>query len=48
MSSIGGLSDGPSHEQGGIPITVKNTGQQIEIEGGEGVIKELSDYLIIF
>ena len=38
----GGLAYGNSHAKGGIPLKVKNTGQNIEIEGGEGVINKRS------
>lgn len=31
----GGLVQGPSHEQGGVPGVVRSTGQPIEFEGGE-------------
>lgn len=33
--SLGGLVQGPSHEQGGIPGVIKPTGTPIEFEGGE-------------
>jgi hypothetical protein len=36
----GGLAYGNSHANGGIPLTVKSTGQRIEIEGGEGVVNK--------
>ena len=38
----GGLAYGNSHAKGGMPMTVKNTGQNIEIEGGEGVVNKRS------
>jgi ADP-ribose pyrophosphatase YjhB (NUDIX family) len=38
----GGLAYGNSHDKGGIPLVVKSTGQNIEIEGGEGVINKRS------
>ena len=38
----GGLAYGNSHDKGGMPLTVKSTGQSIEIEGGEGVINKRS------
>ncbi len=38
----GGLAYGNSHDNGGIPLVVKSTGQNIEIEGGEGVINKRS------
>jgi hypothetical protein len=40
--SKGGLAYGNSHDNGGIPLVVKSTGQNIEIEGGEGVINKRS------
>lgn len=40
----GGLSVGPSHNNGGIPGLIKSTGQPIEFEGGEIIInKEASE-----
>ena len=42
MSSKGGFTKGPSHAEGGIKMTVKSTGQQIEVEGGEGIINKKS------
>ena len=36
----GGLTKGPSHSKGGIKMKVKSTGQQIEVEGGEGIINK--------
>jgi hypothetical protein len=36
----GGLTKGKSHAKGGIKMTVKDTGQQIEVEGGEGIINK--------
>ena len=36
----GGLTKGPSHAKGGIKMKVKSTGQQIEVEGGEGIINK--------
>jgi hypothetical protein len=38
----GGLAYGNSHDKGGMPMVVKSTGQNIEIEGGEGVINKRS------
>jgi len=38
----GGLTKGKSHKEGGIPMTVKSTGQKIEVEGGEGIINKHS------
>jgi GNAT superfamily N-acetyltransferase len=40
--SKGGLAYGNSHDKGGMPMVVKSTGQNIEIEGGEGVINKRS------
>tara|TARA_B110000881_G_C18548621_1_gene502702 strand:- start:891 stop:1463 length:573 start_codon:yes stop_codon:yes gene_type:complete len=42
MSSKGGFTKGPSHDDGGIKMTVKSTGQKIEVEGGEGIINKHS------
>ena len=36
----GGLTKGPSHAKGGIKMKVKSTGQNIEVEGGEGIINK--------
>ena len=36
----GGLTKGPSHAKGGIKMNVKSTGQNIEVEGGEGIINK--------
>lgn len=36
----GGLTKGKSHDEGGIPMKVKSTGQMVELEGGEGVINK--------
>lgn len=36
--AVGGLTEGPSHKEGGIPMTVKSTGQKVELEGGEQII----------
>lgn len=36
--SKGGLFVGPSHNEGGIPTKVKETGEMIEVEGGEPLI----------
>ena len=43
--ATGGLTKGKSHKEGGIPMKVKNTGQNIEVEGGEIIInkKNVSD-----
>jgi hypothetical protein len=38
----GGLAYGNSHDNNGIPLEVKSTGQKIEIEGGEGVVNKIS------
>ena len=40
MKKKGGLTKGASHARGGIKMTVKSTGQQIEVEGGEGIINK--------
>ena len=40
MKNKGGLTKGDSHAKGGIKMTVKSTGQQIEVEGGEGIINK--------
>ena len=40
MSAKGGITEGLSHKEGGIPMRVKSTGQQVELEGGEGVINK--------
>jgi hypothetical protein len=42
MFSKGGLAYGNSHDKGGMPMKVKSTGQNIEIEGGEGVVNKRS------
>tara|TARA_R110000824_G_scaffold149827_5_gene320172 strand:- start:851 stop:1438 length:588 start_codon:yes stop_codon:yes gene_type:complete len=42
METKGGFTEGPSHADGGIPMTVKSTGQKIEVEGGEGIINKHS------
>ena len=42
MVAKGGFTKGPSHAEGGIPMTVKSTGQKIEVEGGEGIINKRS------
>ena len=42
MTAKGGFTIGPSHAEGGIPMTVKSTGQKIEVEGGEGIINKRS------
>jgi 3'-phosphoadenosine 5'-phosphosulfate sulfotransferase (PAPS reductase)/FAD synthetase len=36
----GGLLDGPSHDNGGIPVVVKSTNEPIEVEGGEIIINK--------
>ena len=40
ISSKGGKFKGNSHADGGIPLVVKGTGQQIEVEGEEALIPE--------
>jgi len=40
MSAQGGITEGKSHKEGGIPMVVKSTGQHVELEGGEGVINK--------
>jgi len=40
MSAKGGITKGKSHKEGGIPMVVKSTGQQVELEGGEAVINK--------
>ena len=40
--ALGGLAEGPPHSEGGIPLVVKSTGQNIEIEGGELVVNKFS------
>jgi len=40
--ALGGLAEGPPHSKGGIPLVVKSTGQNIEIEGGELVVNKFS------
>jgi hypothetical protein len=42
MYEKGGLAYGNSHDKGGIPLKVSSTGQNIEIEGGEGVVNKRS------
>jgi len=41
----GGLTKGPSHANGGIPGIVKDTGQPIEVEGGEIIINKAASKL---
>lgn len=36
----GGTLVGPSHKEGGIPVVVANTGQAVEVEGGEVIINK--------
>lgn len=38
----GGLFNGPSHKQGGIPVTTKSSGNMFEVEGGEAIINKKS------
>ncbi len=40
--ATGGLLEGKSHAEGGIPLIVKSTGQPIEVEGGELVVNKFS------
>jgi len=40
--AAGGVVDGPSHSQGGVPMRVRSTGQRVELEGQEGVINKKS------
>ena len=40
--ATGGLTKGKSHAEGGIPMKVKSTGQNIEVEGGEIIINKKS------
>lgn len=40
--ATGGLTKGKSHAEGGIPMKVKSTGQNIEVEGGEVIINKKS------
>ena len=42
MVAKGGLTKGKSHKEGGIPMVVKDTGQNIEVEGGEIIINKYS------
>ena len=36
----GGLLNGPSHKKGGIPVVIKSTGEEIEVEGGEIIVNK--------
>ena len=38
----GGILNGPSHEDGGIPAYVKGSGRPLELEGGEAIINKKS------
>ena len=38
----GGMLEGASHDNGGIPVVVKSTGQPIEVEGGESILSRAS------
>lgn len=38
----GGLFNGPSHKEGGIPVTTKGSGNMFEVEGGEAIINKKS------
>jgi hypothetical protein len=40
--SNGTITVGASHEEGGIPVYNKGTGQMLEVEGGEGIINKRS------
>ena len=40
--ATGGITEGKSHKEGGIPLKVKSTGQNIEVEGGEIIINKKS------
>ena len=40
MAKNSGITKGKSHKEGGMPMTVKSTGQKIEVEGGEGIINK--------
>ena len=40
--ATGGITEGKSHKEGGIPMKVKSTGQNIEVEGGEIIINKKS------
>ena len=40
MAKKSGITKGKSHKEGGIPMTVKSTGQKIEVEGGEGIVNK--------
>ena len=40
MAKNSGITKGKSHKEGGIPMTVKSTGQKIEVEGGEGIVNK--------
>ena len=35
MALLNGITKGKSHKEGGIPMKVRSTGQEIEMEGGE-------------
>lgn len=37
-ASSGGFFEGKSHENGGIPGTIKANGKRIEVEGGEVIL----------
>ncbi|GAA4362099.1 hypothetical protein GCM10023185_29690 [Hymenobacter saemangeumensis] len=43
----GGIADGPSHEQGGIPLLRQGYHTGIEIEGGEAIINRNSTKLFL-
>ena len=40
MAKNSGITKGKAHKEGGIPMTVKSTGQKIEVEGGEGIVNK--------
>ena len=40
--SNGTITVGASHDEGGIPVYNKGTGQMLEVEGGEGIINKRS------
>jgi len=40
--SEGGVLNGPSHANGGIPGVIKETGERISVEGNEAIINKTS------
>jgi hypothetical protein len=38
----GGILNGPSHEEGGIPSRIKGSDKMLELEGGEAIINKKS------